>query len=98
MTNVAAIAVAAKRRRILRAFRVAGATSATAAKSPEALDVSRGLMYRRLVSSGVLREEPGGGVWLDEAAEARWERRARVLMLTMFVLVLVAACVMMLIR
>lgn len=98
MTSVAAIAVAARRRKILSAFRAAGATSVVAAKPPESLKVSRGLLFRRLLKSGVLKEEPGGNVWLDEAAQAHWERNARRLMVTMFVLALVVACVLMLIR
>lgn len=63
--------IAIKRRKIIDAFRIAGAVNADAARKPEDLGVSRNHMFRRLIQSGVLNEVPGGGVWLSEVQNAK---------------------------
>lgn len=96
MATVVPAIIAIKRRKVIEAFRVAGAVKAASARRPEDLGVSRGLIVRRLVHGGVLREEPDGCIWLDEEAHARWERSAKRLALTMLILALVVIVVLML--
>lgn len=98
MATIVPAIIAIKRRRMIEAFRTAGAVSPATARKPEDLGVDRGHMFGRMVKSGVFKELPDGGVWLDDEVQAQWERRARTIMTTMFVLVLAVACVLMLIR
>ena len=66
-----------RRVRIVRAFVSAGATTSQAARDPDELGITRGLIFRRMVKGGVLREEAGGRFWLDEAADAAFRRCGR---------------------
>ncbi|MFZ4573797.1 MAG: hypothetical protein ACOYN0_05325 [Phycisphaerales bacterium] len=77
MSSVAAAAVVAARNRIVRRFVGAGALSVETARSLDELGVSRGLIVRRMIERGVLKEAPGGRLWLDEVANAESRRRAR---------------------
>jgi len=69
---IGAIAVAARRNRIIRGFRKAAALSPESAQTLESL--ARGHIFGRMVKSGVIKEETGGRFWLDEAAEKAGER------------------------
>ncbi len=73
-----AVAVAArKRRKILAAFRDAGALCAEDARTLEELGLKSSVILRRMVRTGVLVECGGGRYCLDEAAAARAQRRER---------------------
>ena len=69
MGTAAAIAVVARaRRELAEHFRLAGATSpSTPVPLPETHGVGRRALNRWL-RTGVVREAPGGGYWLDERA------------------------------
>ncbi len=68
--SVAAAVVARRRRKILEAFRDAGALSAEQAVSCQELGLRASPIFRRLVRTGVL-VDCGGRYYLDEEAEAR---------------------------
>jgi hypothetical protein len=70
---VAAIIIK-KEKHIVVAFRGAGATSAPAAVSPDALGVHQRLAFRKLRSHAVLREAGSGLFYLDEPS---WEALQR---------------------
>lgn len=76
---VAAGAMAQRQKRIVAAFRAAGATSRDRATTAAALGVDQGLAFRILCRRGVLREAGEDRIYL---AESRWEdlgsRRRRV--------------------
>ena len=72
---VAAAAVAAKRRKILGKFRGLGALSAESARSFQDLGLRRSLIFRRMVSAGVLVGCGDDRYYLDENAEERDRHR-----------------------
>ena len=73
----AAGAMAARQKRIVAAFRTAGATSPEGATTAVALRVHQGLAFRILRRRGVLREAGAERFYLDEAqwADHRSTRR-----------------------
>ncbi len=72
---IAPAIIAAQRNRIIRSFRKAAALSPQTAQTLETLTITRGLIVRRMIKSGVLREEAGGRFWLDSAAEVEAGKR-----------------------
>jgi hypothetical protein len=91
---IAAAAVASRRRKILRAFREAGATSPEGAVPEATLDTHGNLLFRRMVRSGVIVRLPDGRLYLDEAAEDRTRRmRFRILAAILVVAVIALAWV-----
>ena len=84
-----AVALALKRRQIVRTFRVVGALSESSGRSREELGIPDSRLFRRLVRRGVLRALPSGKHYLDLEAEAREQGRRRRLM-AVLLLVLVA--------
>jgi hypothetical protein len=70
MAASAASVMIAIEKRIVTAFRQAGATSAGKAVSPKDIDVRQRLAFRRLVGHAVLRESGNGRFYLDEK---KWE-------------------------
>ncbi len=75
--GLVAVALALKRRQIVRTFRVVGALSESSGRSREELGIPDSRLFRRLVRRGVLRELPSGNHYLDVEAEARDQRRRR---------------------
>lgn len=61
-------------RRVLEAFRVEGATAPERARTLAELDVPDSTAVRTFVKRGLLREEAGGRLWLDERAVAERSR------------------------
>jgi hypothetical protein len=92
---VGAVAVAAvirQEKKIVEAFRAAGALSASTAKSPGVLGVHQGLGLRRLRSHAVLREGRDGGLYLDEPAwEALRDLRRRMALVMIGIVVMLGA-------
>ncbi len=90
---VAAAVAARKRRKILEAFREAGALSADRAVSQPELGLRGSAIFRRLVRSGVLIECGDERYYLDEEAAARAHylrvRRFALLMATVSAVLLV---------
>lgn len=80
----------ARRKRIARQFLSTGAVSPESARTPEALGVSCGLVFRRMVKGGVLKPGAGGTFWIDEAEYEASRRRAARNVLIAFALVAVA--------
>lgn len=80
-----------KQKRILAAFRAAGATDASRAKTLAELGLEEGHVLRILLGHEVLRDAGERRFWLDEAAaqahEARRHRFAFTIVAAMLVLV-----------
>lgn len=96
MTVAAAAAMIHKQKKIVGAFREAGATSAERAATAASLAIHQGAAFRILRGHDVLREAGGGRLYLDESAwEALRARRLRIA-LTIVGTFLVAAAVAML--
>lgn len=72
-----AAAAAARRNRIMRCFAKAGAVSPERAETLEQLGITNGHIVRRMVKGGVLKETTDNRFWLDQAADAAFQRRAR---------------------
>lgn len=88
--SAAAAAVIAKEKRIVRAFREAGATSADKAVAPADIGVHGRVAFKRLVEHSVLREAGDGRFYLDEQ---KWEdlRRLRHRVILIMLLIVVVA-------
>jgi hypothetical protein len=65
---MAAAQAQAAERRLIDAFRVAGATAPDRARAPEELRVVPDAAFGHLVEAGLLRERARGAFYLDEAA------------------------------
>jgi hypothetical protein len=88
--TAAAAVIIKKEKRIVEAFRQAGATSPGAAVNPDALGVHQRLAFRKLKAGAALRETGPGLFYLDEPS---WEamrsfRRRVALVIGLFVLLL----------
>lgn len=91
--SAAAAAVIAREKRIVRAFREAGATSADKPVVPADIGVHGRAAFKRLVEHAVLRESGNGRFYLDEQ---KWEqlrslRHRLVLILLLLVTVIALA-------
>jgi hypothetical protein len=76
---VPAGAIVRKQKQLVAAFREARATSSGRATTLSELGIDAGMAARRLRRHDVLREDPAGALYLDEAAwEALCARRKRV--------------------
>jgi hypothetical protein len=75
-------AVAARRRRILRAFEEAGADRPERARTLAELGVRESHLASRLARSGVLASVDGGRYYLSADGLARWNRRRNAYVLT----------------
>ena len=94
--GAAAAAIIIKREKdLIEHFRRAGATSPQAAQSSDALGVEEdNFVWRRLVSSAVIRPGAAGTYYLDEPSwEAMGRRRRRVAVVMMVVAVVIAVSV-----
>lgn len=86
-----------RRKRLIRAFREAGATDRSQAVSPEQLGKPRDWIFEQLVRAGVFVATDAGRYYLDEAAAAAFQARFRkqslifaaVFLLTLFVVWLI---------
>ena len=87
----AAIAISKKRRRILRAFRDAEATSTTRARRLEDIGLSPSLLVEIQKLRGVLIEAEDGHYFLDETREAEVDGLRKKLAVAIVVVVLVGA-------
>jgi hypothetical protein len=75
---VPAVAIIAKEKQVVAAFRAAGALSPAQARAPGELGVGAGIALRRLRRNAVLRETSEGALYLDQASwEALRARRRR---------------------
>ena len=74
-TFIPAVAVAARRRRIVRKFEEAGADQPGQARTLEVLGVHDTHLVSRLVRSGVLAKADGERYYLSADGLARWNRR-----------------------
>jgi hypothetical protein len=71
--NVAALVLVAKRRRMLRTFRAAGADTDSRAIAMDSNGLA-GWWLRRLAGGGVLKRTTGGLYWLDKQEYSRYRR------------------------
>jgi hypothetical protein len=88
-TAVAAIVVR-RHRRIVDAFRAAGATSSAHPRPLAAIGVVRGVPFDRLHRLGVVRDAGGDEWWLDETRWRALRRTRRRLVVALLLLVLAA--------
>ena len=79
--GIMAAIIAKRRRRIIRAFAEAGATSPESARTPEELKLHGNLLLHVQKLRGVLVEVEGGRYYLDEAREREVVRLRRRLVL-----------------
>ena len=89
--SAAVAAVIAKEKRIVRAFRDAGATSADKAVSPADNGVHGRVAFKKLVGHAVLRESGDGRFYLDEQKWQDLRSLRRQLVLIILLLVAIAA-------
>lgn len=73
----AAAVIAARRRRLIRRFRAAGATSAECTVTLESLGERHGRVFRRMTEAGVFIATPDGRYFMNEVAAAEYRRRCR---------------------
>jgi hypothetical protein len=89
---IAAAAVIHQEKKIVEAYRAAGALSASTAKAPSALGVHEGVGFRRLRSHAVLRDGQRGGLYLDEPAwETLRELRRRIALVMIGIVIMLGA-------
>lgn len=81
MSN-AALAMAIRRKRLIRAFEDAGAITPARAVALSTLGSRGGFVFRRLVARGVLVATPDDRYWLDMVAAEHDTRRRRGVLLT----------------
>ena len=86
-TAVAAIAVAAKRKRIYNLFRLAGATTASGAKSLQEIHVAESRMLHRLIRRGEIVATGQNRYYLDETA-VQSGRRKRITIMVLGIVVI----------
>jgi len=87
----AAVVIIIKEKRIVEAFRRAGATSPGAAVNPDTLGVHRRIAFRKLKAGAALREAGPGLFYLDEPSwEAMRSFRRRVALVIGFFVLLMA--------
>lgn len=77
-----AVAVAARRRRILRKFEEAGADRPETARTFAELGLRESFLASRLTRSGVLVAADGGRYFLSADGVARWKQRRNAYVLT----------------
>jgi hypothetical protein len=86
------VAIAAKRKRIYRLFRAAGATTASDAKSLQEINVSGSLMLNLLIRHGEIVKVDGDRYYIDESAVQAC-RRKRLIAVVIAILIVVTAMV-----
>ena len=88
--SAAAAAVIAREKRIVAAFRAAGATSAEKAVVPQDIGVNGRVAFKKLVGHDILREAGDGRFYLDEQ---KWKdlRRLRHRVILIMLLIVVVA-------
>lgn len=74
MGAAAAAAITGRQRRIMNAFRGAGALSPATARSLAELDIDESWVFDRLVARAVLRQSEPGRYYLDEEGWQRFHR------------------------
>ena len=74
----AAAVIALRRRRLIRRFREAGATTPEHAVTLEAIGERRTWIFDRMVEAGVFLPAPDGRYFMDEAAASDFRHRCRV--------------------
>jgi hypothetical protein len=81
-TIIPLVVIAARRQRILRKFREAGADQPERARSFAELGVEEGLLTSRMSQSGVLATADGVRYFVSADGLARWNRRRNAYVLT----------------
>lgn len=84
-----AIAIIAKRKKIIRQFRAANATVPERAIDPFILGLCHGFVFRKLVVRGILIETTRNLFYLDEAREQIYRESRRKMGLVMMAVILV---------
>lgn len=74
----AAAVIAMRRRRLIRRFREAGATTPEHAVTLEAIGERHNWVFNRMARAGVFLAAPDGRYFMDEAAATEYRHRCRV--------------------
>jgi len=90
-SSIAAVIASKNRRKIIRAFRRAQATSAQSARSLAEIGLHESLVFRIQKSRGVVVETEPGRYYLDEEQEAKNKRLRRILLAFIMALAVVLA-------
>jgi anti-sigma factor RsiW len=98
MGEAAAAAIAMKIRRIVDAFRRAGATSPAAARSLAELDLRESWIANRLIKRGVLLQGEPGRYYLDEKGWQAFRRARRRRLIIAATIILALALVILLVN
>jgi hypothetical protein len=83
--------IAARQRRVLRKFQVAGAVGPTEARTPAEVNAADDRFLRHLVRAGVLASPEPGRYFVSAAGLARWQRRRLVAVCVVIVILAVGA-------
>jgi hypothetical protein len=89
---MSAAIIVIRRKRLIRAFREAGATDRSRAATPEQLGCRRDWIFEQLVRAGVFVARDAGRYYLDEAAAAVFQakfRKQSLIFTAIFLLILV---------
>ncbi|RYZ29119.1 MAG: hypothetical protein EOO10_07345 [Chitinophagaceae bacterium] len=89
----AATVILMQMRRIVRQFRDAGATHATAAIVPSQHGIRESFAFSRLVNRGVLVAVNSKRFYLDEEAEAKFRRQRQRLVVVLVAMIIVGIIV-----
>ena len=89
MGATAAAAIIIRERRIVEAYRDAGATTPERAATPDSLGVAQRMAFRILVRDAVLRETEPGFYYVDEASWVAKQGIRRRVAFTMLAIVLI---------
>ena len=81
------------RKKYIRIFRKAHATTKERAINPKAHGIRTGLIFSKLIKEGTIRRVADDKFYLDEAAESMSTKKRRKLVLTIIVVIIVALAV-----
>ena len=80
-----------EKRRLLRVFRIASATSPKGTIVPKEYSIEKGPVFRRMVERGILKETSQGWFYLDEGRMAYLKKRDGRMVILLLVSITVCA-------
>jgi hypothetical protein len=92
--SAAVVVILAIRKKFIRNFKIAGATSPQTAVRPEEHGIKKGIVFNGLVRQGIVKDAGGGRYYLDlekEALNAVSRRNAGIILLATILLIFIIA-------
>jgi hypothetical protein len=92
--SAAVVAILATRKKYIRNFKIAGATSVQTAIKPEDHGIKKGIVFNGLVRQGMVKDAGGGKYYLDlekETLSAVNRRTALIILLATILLIFLIA-------